>query len=178
MPEIIIVSDAVEGTFVDLDGESRHVQVEAKLSKRGREMLNEGEETGSPKRKVIRRNTGLGERRKGTESEEEEERTFIQSAVSVPLKPLFRCDKQCSEKILRYWQLSSVVLNEGDEAYTTNLCQKCFNKHLQARGENPLSSVQWRQVVEKKAYRGRMWKMLEKEPYLRGMWEHFSCKRS
>ena len=35
--EIIIVSDAVEGTFVDLDGESRREQVEAKLSGRERE---------------------------------------------------------------------------------------------------------------------------------------------
>ena len=34
VPEIIIVSDAVEGTFVDLDGESRREQVEAKLSRR------------------------------------------------------------------------------------------------------------------------------------------------
>ena len=41
VPEIIIVSDAVEGTFVDLDGESRHEQVEAKLPRRGREMFNE-----------------------------------------------------------------------------------------------------------------------------------------
>ena len=30
--EIIIVSDVVESTFVDLDGESRREQVEAKLS--------------------------------------------------------------------------------------------------------------------------------------------------
>ena len=35
---------------------------------------------------------------KSTEYEEEEERTFVPSAVSVPLKPLFRCDNQCSEK--------------------------------------------------------------------------------
>ena len=58
-----------------------------------------------------------------------------------------------------------------------NLCQKCFNKHLQAKGEEPLTNVQWRQVVEKKAYRGRMWKMMEKEPHLRGMSEYFSCER-
>ena len=51
--EIIIVSDVVEGTPVDLDGESRHEHVEAKLSRRGREMLNVGEEIRSPKRKVI-----------------------------------------------------------------------------------------------------------------------------
>ena len=70
--------------------------------------------------------------------------------------PLFRCDNQCSEKTLSYWQLASVVVNEGDEAYTTNLCQKCFNKHLQAEGGEPLTNVKWRQVVEKKAHRGRM----------------------
>ena len=66
-----------------------------------------------------------------------------------------------------------MVLNEGDEAYMTNLCEKCFNKHLQPKGEEPLSNVQWRQLVEKKAYRGRMCKMIRKEPYLRGMWEDF-----
>ena len=74
--------------------------------------------------------------------------------------------------------LACGAVNEGDEAYTTNLCQKCCNKHLQAKGEKPLSNVQWRQVVEKKAYRGRMWKMMGKEPYLCGMWELLSCERS
>ena len=62
---------------------------------------------------------------------------------------MFRCDNQCSEKTLSYWQLASVVVNEGDEANTTNLCQKCFNTHLQGKGEKPLSNVQWRQVVRK-----------------------------
>ena len=98
--------------------------------------------------------------------------------MSLPLKPLFRCDNQCSEKTLSHWQLPSVVVNEGDEAYTTNLCQKCFNKHLQAKGEEPLTNVKWRHVVEKKAYRGRMWTMMGKEEYLCGMWEHFSRERS
>ena len=37
VPEIIIVSGAVEGTFVDLDGESCHEHLEAKLSRRGRD---------------------------------------------------------------------------------------------------------------------------------------------
>ena len=34
VPEIIVVSDAVEGTLVDLEGECRREQVEAKLSRR------------------------------------------------------------------------------------------------------------------------------------------------
>ena len=41
VPEIIIVSDAVEGTFLDLDGESRREQVEAKLSRRERSRRRE-----------------------------------------------------------------------------------------------------------------------------------------
>ena len=81
---------------------------------------------------------------KSTEFEEEEERTFLPSVVSVPLKSLFRGDKQCSENPLSCSQLVSVVLNEGDEeAHTTNMCQKCFNKHLQAKEEKPLSNVEW-----------------------------------
>ena len=55
---------------------------------------------------------------------------------------------------------------------------KCFNKHLQAKGEKPLSNVQWRQVVEKKAYRGRMSKMMGQERCVRGMWEYFLPERS
>ena len=47
---------------------------------------------------------------------------------------LFRCDKQCSEKLLSDWQLASVVVHGGDEAYTTNLYQKCLDKSLQAKG--------------------------------------------
>ena len=114
VPEISLVSDAVEGTPVDLDGESRHEQLEAKLSRKGREMLNEGEEIRSPKRKVIRveseETQDCVREGKSMEHEEEEERTFVRSAVSVPLNPLSRCDKQCSEKTLSCWQLASVVV--------------------------------------------------------------------
>ena len=65
VPEIIIVSDAVEGISVDLDGESRHEQVEAKLSRMRREMLDEGEEMSEKKGNSggIRRNRGVCERR-------------------------------------------------------------------------------------------------------------------
>ena len=96
VPEINMVSDALEGNFVDLDGESRREQVEAKLSRREREMPNEGEEIRNPKRKVIRVESeelqDYVREEKITEFEEEKQRTFIPSAVGVPLKPLFRCD--------------------------------------------------------------------------------------
>ena len=63
-------------------------------------MLNEGEEIKSPKRKVIRveseETQDFVREATSTECEEEEERTFVPSVASVPLKPLFRCDNQCS----------------------------------------------------------------------------------
>ena len=93
-------------------------------------MLNEGEERRSSKRNAIR-----------VESEETQDYVKEGKSTGLEEEPLFRCDRQCCEKTLRYWQLASVVVNEGDEAYTTNLCQKCFNKHLQAKGEAPLTSV-------------------------------------
>ena len=47
-------------------------------------------------------------------------------------------------------------------------------KHIRPTCVTSVSTNTYRrQVVEKKAYRGRMWKMMEKEPYLRGMWEYF-----
>ena len=72
---------------------------------------------------------------KSTE-QEKKQRTFVSSAVNVPLKRSFRCDRQCSEKTLSNWQLASVVVNEGDEAYTTcvrsvsiNTCRQKEKNH-------------------------------------------------
>ena len=175
VPEIIIVSDAVESTNVDLDGKSRREQAEERSFRREREVPGEeGEEEKSPKRKVIRVESEETQdhvrEAKSAEQEEVEERICVPSAISVPQKPLFRFDNRCSEKTLSYWQLASVVINEGEESYTTNLCQMCFNNSLKAKGETPLTNVQWRQVVEKKAYRGRIRRMMGKEPYVREMW--------
>ena len=152
VPEIIIVSDAVEGTPVDLDGESRHEQVEAKLSRREREMLNEGEEIRSPKRKVIRveseETQDYVREEKITEFEEEKQRTFIPSAVDVPLKPLFRCDKQCREKTLSYWQLASVVVNEGDEAQNDQPVSDVFQQTLAGKSGGRKAVVKPYRAVE------------------------------
>ena len=73
---------------------------------------------------------------------------------------MFRCDKHCSEKSLSYWQLASVVIDE------------------EGIRRKPLTNVQRRQVVENKAYRGRIWSRMGKEPYVRGMWEYFLQERN
>ena len=147
MPGIIIVSDAVESTYVDLDGKSRREQAEERSYRREREVPGEeGEEIKSPRRKVIRVESedtqDLEREAKSAEQEEVEERIFVPNAKSVPQKPLVRCDNQCSEKSLSCWQLASVVIDEGGESYTTNLCQTCFNNSLKAKGEKPLTNVQ------------------------------------
>ena len=182
VPEIIIVSDAVEGTFVDLYGECCREQVEAKLSRRGREILNEGEEIISPKRNVIlvesEETQDCVREAKSTEFEEEEERTFVPSAVSVPLKPLFRCDISAAKRPsatgswLLCWSMKVMKHTRPTcvRSVSTNTCMQ--------KEKKPLSNVQWRQVVEKKAYRGRMWKMMGREPHLRGMWEYSLQERS
>ena len=67
------------------------------------------------------------------DQEEAEETSFVPSAISVSQKPLFRCGNQCSTKTLSFWQLASVLIKEGEESYTTNLCQKCHNESLEAK---------------------------------------------
>ena len=57
---------------------------------------------------------------KDTGQEEAEGLSFVPSAISAPRKPMFRSDSQKSEKTLSFWQLASVVIQEGEEPYTTN----------------------------------------------------------
>ena len=66
------------------------------------------------------------------------------------------------DKALRCWQFASVVVNDGEESNTVNLCQQCYNESLTAQGRAPLKSWQQKAVVEKKAHRGRLWKMLKR----------------
>ena len=116
---------------------------------------------------------------KDLNQEEAEEMSFAPSAISVPQKPLFRCDNRCSgKKTLSFWQFASVVMKEGEKSYTTNLCQQCYNKFLVARGDKPLTKWQWYEFVEKEAHRGRLWRMLGKDQYIREMWEYYCSERS
>ena len=163
--EIIVVSDAVESTKVDLDGKSHREQAEERFSRRKREVPRDGgEEIQSPKRKVIRVESEVTQdyvrEAKSAEQEEEEERIFVLSAVSVPQKMMFRCDKQCSEKSLSYRQLASVVMHKGEESYTTNLCKKCFNSSLKAKGEKTTDECA---VETGCGEKGAPWKDLEND---------------
>ena len=103
----------------------------------------EGEEVKSPNRKVIL-------------VESETTQDFVRKAKDT--KAVFRCDNQCSEQTLSFWQFASVVIKEGEESYTTILYWKCYKASLKAKGEKPLTNWQWREFVGQKAHRGRLWK--------------------
>ena len=110
--------------------------------------------------------------------EEVEERSFVPSALNIPRGPMFSCDNHCSDKDVRFLQFAPVVVEDGTESYTDNLCQQCFNERLTAQSLAPLKSWQWQAVVEKKAHRGRLWRMLEKDQFTHGMWEYFYLARA
>ena len=96
---------------------------------------------------------------KDTGQEEAEGLSFVPSAISAPRKPMFRSDNQCSEKTLSFWQLASVVIQEGEEPYTTNLCQKCYNDSLKAKWENTDKLA----VETVRGAKGAPWKALEND---------------
>ena len=110
--------------------------------------------------------------------EEAEELGFVPSALSEPRGPIHWCDNRCSEKAVGCWQFASVVVEEGGEAHTTNLCQQCCNEKLAQQGKQPLKLWQRRGVVEKKAHRARRWKVMGNEQFLRGMREYFTLERA
>ena len=74
-----------------------------------------------------------------------------------------------SAKAIRYWQIASMVVEEGGGAHTINLCQQCYHEKLTQETKQPLKLWQWRGTVDKKAQRGRIWKVMGNEQYLRGM---------
>ena len=117
--ETRVVSDGVEGVYVDLGGEWEQVKNSRRQSDAPGE---EYEESKSPKRKIIRveseETQDYVKEANDVDQEEVDEISFVPSAISVPQKPVFRCDNQCSEKTLSYWQLASVVVKEGEEYRT------------------------------------------------------------
>ena len=109
--------------------------------------------------------------------EEAKEISSVSSALSIPRGPMFWCDTRCSDKALRFWQFASVVVDDGERAHTINLCQQCYSARLTAQGQVPLKSWQWKTMVEQKAHRGKLWKMLGKDLFIEKMWEYFCSER-
>ena len=61
------------------------------------------------------------------------------------------------KKVLSFWQVAPLVIEEGEESYTANLFQQCRNKKLMAKGEAPLDEV----AVVCSREKRRMWQASE-----------------
>ena len=147
------VEREAEGVSVNPEGESNHEQTRAKITRReGEDQVKmerkadrnapgeKGEEIRSPKKKVIR-------------VESEETQDYVRESFELERgwtrRKKFRAKRDqhpaeahvsgvtigCSGKALSFWQFASVVIKEGEESYTTNLCQQCYNKILVAQGD-------------------------------------------
>ena len=64
--------------------------------------------------------------------------SFVPCALSIPRGKMFWCDNRCGDKALRFWQFASVVVDDGEEAFTINSCQQSYNERLTAHGQAPL----------------------------------------
>ena len=72
----------------------------------------------------------------------------------------------------------SVVKKEGEESYTTNLCQQCYNKSMVAIGDETIDNVA---VVRVCGEKDASWKVMEnvgKRQYIRDVWEYYCRERS
>ena len=90
--------------------------------------------------------------------DEAEEISFVPSAIGIPQRPTFWCDTRCSDKALRFWQVASVVVEDGDESCTATLCQQCYNESLTAKGICTLEEL----AVERgRGEEGASWQAME-----------------
>ena len=105
-----------------------------------------------------------------------EKQLRLPCALSEPRGAHHWCDNRCSDKALRSMLIASMVIEEGGEARTINLCKLWYTGKLVQQGRQPQKSKGWKEVMEKKAHRGRLWKIFGSEQSLRGMWEYFTLK--
>ena len=114
----------------------------------------------------------------GLNVEEEEEVSWVPSAIGIAQRPICKCDNHCSDKALGYWQFAVVFVDDGEEVRTRNLCQQCYNEEQKEHGEQPLKSWEWRALVEQTAQRRKLSRNLGRAKTLREMWVYLSAERT
>ena len=84
------------------------------------------------------------------------------------------CDNTCRKEGFKFYQLVAVVTEEGGKARTINLCKQCYTERRLKRGERPVTTSKWREMVEQTAFGGRVWAAFDMEHLVRKMWESFT----
>ena len=113
------------------------------------------------------------------DEEEMEELSFVPSAVSEPRWALHICDNKCNKEGYKFHQLAAVVTEEGGgKAHTIILCKQCFWERRLKQGEQAATAARWREIVEQKAFRGKLWVAFGMAQHVRRMWGHFTFKKA
>ena len=58
-----------------------------------------------------------------------------------------------------------------------NLCTQCYNERRLKQGERRVTASKWREMVELKAFRGRLWAAFGMGQFVRQMWECFTLEK-
>ena len=98
----------------------------------------------------VRKEKGIRRESSNVSQEEAEEISFVPSALTIPRGPMFWCDNRCSDKAFRFWQFASVVVDDGEEAHTINLCQQCYSATEWAFERNAKPLKKW-QTMQREA---------------------------
>ena len=77
-----------------------------------------------------------------------------------------------------FHQLVAIVTEEGGAAHTINLIKICYNDWRLERGEQEVTASKWREMIEQKANRRKLWATFDMEHLVRRMWERFTLKKS
>ena len=51
----------------------------------------------------------------------------------------------------RFNQIGTMVTEEGGEAHTINLCERCYNERLARQGKQPVKAAEWRENCRAKS---------------------------
>ena len=68
--------------------------------------------------------------------------------------------RECSEQGFKFFQHAAIVTEEeGGAIHTINLCEHCYNGRRIKQGERPVKAAQRTEMMEQKAFRGKLWKV-------------------
>ena len=112
-----------------------------------------------------------------SDDEEVEELSFILGAASEPRWPC-TCATTNAIKVSSFHQLAAIVVEDGGAAHTINVCKHGYNLMRMKRGERKVSASRWREIIEQKNFRGKLWVASGMEQFMRRMWEHFTIKHA
>ena len=79
------------------------------------------------------------------------------------------CDNRCDKEGVTFHQHAATVVGERGAAHAINLCKQRYNVMRLKRGERKVTASRWREMIEEKAFRGKLWVAFATEQFVRIM---------